>query len=89
MESVADEPRNGWGASAIEALGTAAIMDIPEVVDQILEFVPTINFQTSKTPVDLFETTIRYIGGMLSAYDLLTANPHRATYKVKPAVVIG
>lgn len=28
--------RNGWGASAIDALGTAAIMGMTEVVDEIL-----------------------------------------------------
>jgi mannosyl-oligosaccharide alpha-1,2-mannosidase len=55
----------------VESLGTAAIMDIPEVVDQILEFIPKIDFMKSKDPVDLFETTIRYLGGMLSAYELL------------------
>lgn len=64
--------RNGWGATAVEALGTAAIMDIPEIVDQILDFIPTIDFTKSKDPVDLFETTIRYLGGMLSSYELLT-----------------
>ena len=64
--------RNGWGATAVEALGTAIIMDIPEIVDEILNFIPTINFKKTKDPVDLFETTIRYLGGMLSAYDLLT-----------------
>ncbi|KAF2423209.1 seven-hairpin glycosidase [Tothia fuscella] len=66
------DSRNGWGATAVEALGTATIMDIPEIVDSILDFIPTINFLKTKDPVDVFETTIRYLGGMLSAYDLLT-----------------
>lgn len=60
-------------------------MDIPEVVDQILDFIPTINFKRTKDPVDLFETTIRYLGGMLSAYDLLNGPMHHLAHnKVNP-----
>lgn len=66
--------RNGWGASAIDALSTALIQGNTEVVNQILDFVPTIDFSVSfnDTEVSLFETTIRYLGGLLSGYDLLT-----------------
>ncbi|KAF2011743.1 glycoside hydrolase family 47 protein [Aaosphaeria arxii CBS 175.79] len=73
--------RNGWGASAVEALGTAIVMDLPEVVDPILDFIPTINFHKTRSTVDLFETTIRYLGGMLSAYDLLTGPMHHLARK--------
>ncbi|RKF78764.1 putative mannosyl-oligosaccharide alpha-1,2-mannosidase 1B [Golovinomyces cichoracearum] len=58
--------RNGWGASAVDAFSTALIMEIPEVVNQILDFVPTINFDQTNSEVSLFETTIRYLGGLLS-----------------------
>lgn len=50
-------------------------MEDTEVVNTILEFIPTIDFgQTAadSTEISLFETTIRYIGGLLSGYDLLT-----------------
>lgn len=63
--------RNAWGASAIDAFSTSLIMKIPEIVDQILEYIPTINFAKTETYVSLFETTIRYLGGLLSGYDLL------------------
>jgi len=48
-------------------------MEIPEVVDQIVNFIPTIDFSTTdpEIPVSLFETTIRYLAGMLSGYDFL------------------
>jgi mannosyl-oligosaccharide alpha-1,2-mannosidase len=47
-------------------------MNNQQVVDQILDYVPTINFRSSSQgTVSLFETTIRYLGGLLSAYDLL------------------
>lgn len=66
--------RNGWGASAADALSTALVMDLPDIVKQIVDYVPSINFTQPKTgdPVSLFETTIRYMGGLLAGYDLLT-----------------
>jgi mannosyl-oligosaccharide alpha-1,2-mannosidase len=64
--------RNGWGASAVDALSTALIMGQGEIVDQILGHIPTIDFSVTNDSVSLFETTIRYLGGMLSGYDLLT-----------------
>ncbi|OJJ34983.1 hypothetical protein ASPWEDRAFT_40122 [Aspergillus wentii DTO 134E9] len=65
------DSRNGWGASAVDALSTAIVMRNADVVNQILDFIPTINFHNTSSSVSLFETTIRYIGGMLSGYDLL------------------
>ena len=42
------------------------------VVRQLLDFIPTINFGNTTSEVSLFETTIRYLGGLLSAYDIMT-----------------
>lgn len=58
--------RNGWGASAVDAFSTALVMQIPEIVNQILDFIPTINFDETSDQISLFETTIRYLGGLLS-----------------------
>ena len=33
-------------------------MEIPEIVDQILDYIPTINFNYTATEVSLFETTV-------------------------------
>lgn len=63
--------RNGWGATAIDALSTALVMQIEPVVDDIIDFIPTVDFTRAEDSVSLFETTIRYLAGMLSAYDLL------------------
>jgi mannosyl-oligosaccharide alpha-1,2-mannosidase len=63
--------RNGWGASAVDALSTAAVMGEKEIVNQIVDYVPKIIWQTNST-VSLFETTIRYLGGLLSGYDFLS-----------------
>lgn len=76
--------RNGWGASAVDALSTALVMQNATIVNQILEYIPSIDFSKSHNddPVSLFETTIRYLGGMISAYDLLTGPlSHLATNK--------
>jgi mannosyl-oligosaccharide alpha-1,2-mannosidase len=42
------------------------------IVDQIIAHIATINWSSTPSTVSLFETTIRYLGGMLSGYDLLT-----------------
>ncbi|KAE8144172.1 putative mannosyl-oligosaccharide alpha-1,2-mannosidase 1B [Aspergillus avenaceus] len=63
--------RNGWGASAVDALSTAVIMRNATIVNQILDHVALIDYSTTEDKVSLFETTIRYLGGMLSGYDLL------------------
>ncbi|KAI3333917.1 glycoside hydrolase family 47 protein [Ustulina deusta] len=70
-----DNDRNGWGASAVDAISTALIMENKEVVSQIVDHIKTINFNQTVQggeSVSLFETTIRYLGGLVSAYDFLT-----------------
>lgn len=69
------DSRNGWGLTAIDGLDTAIIMEQEDIVNDILEFIPTVDFTKNNSPspvsTSLFETTIRYLGGLLSAYDLL------------------
>ncbi|WPG99365.1 mannosyl-oligosaccharide alpha-1,2-mannosidase 1b [Acrodontium crateriforme] len=66
--------RNGWGASAADAFSTALVMSKADIVNEILDYIPKINWGVSydNEQVSLFETTIRYLGGILSAYDFLT-----------------
>ncbi|KAK0481197.1 glycoside hydrolase family 47 protein [Armillaria luteobubalina] len=58
--------RNGWGSSIVDALGT---MDL---LDEAIEYIGEVDFSESKTSshVSVFETTIRYLGGLLSVYEL-------------------
>ncbi|KAJ5161791.1 CAZyme family GH47 [Penicillium capsulatum] len=65
------DSRNGWGASAVDALSTAIIMGKADVVHTILEHIAKIDYSKTSDQVSLFETTIRYLAGMLSGYDLL------------------
>lgn len=66
--------KNGFGrrgATLIDALDTLIIMGLDEEFDLALSAVKKIDFSTSMEPVlNVFETTIRYLGGLLSAYDL-------------------
>lgn len=45
-----------------------------QIVNQIINYVPKINWSVSyeDEAVSLFETTIRYLGGLLAGYDLLS-----------------
>ncbi|KAF2436785.1 glycoside hydrolase family 47 protein [Tothia fuscella] len=65
------ESRNGWGATPVDALGTAILMELPDVVNVVLEHVKGIDFNDTGTDISVFESTIRYVGGLLSAYELL------------------
>ncbi|KJX95575.1 mannosyl-oligosaccharide alpha-1,2-mannosidase like protein [Zymoseptoria brevis] len=73
LNNTSSNSRNGWGASAVDALSTALIMGEKDIVHQILEHIPAIDWNVSADDevVSLFETTIRYLGGLLSGYDLL------------------
>ncbi|KAG9313397.1 glycoside hydrolase family 47 protein [Chiua virens] len=64
--------RNGWGASIADALGTMWLMGFHDWFEEAVNHVATVDFSVSQTndTVSLFETTIRYVGGFLSAYEL-------------------
>ena len=51
----------GWGLSVVDALGTAIIMELDDIVDRSLDFIDTIDF--TRTPTDnacrLFEVNVR------------------------------
>ncbi|EXA29794.1 mannosyl-oligosaccharide alpha-1,2-mannosidase [Fusarium oxysporum f. sp. pisi HDV247] len=75
LDRSGEDDRNGWGATPVDSLSTAILMGDKKTVNQILEFIPTINFtRTAKEneEISVFESTIRYLGGLLSGHDLLT-----------------
>ncbi|EMD00200.1 glycoside hydrolase family 47 protein [Baudoinia panamericana UAMH 10762] len=66
-----NNPFNGWGATLVDSLDTLWIMGMKEEFEDALEFVADIDFTTSlRADIPLFETTIRYLGGLLGAYDV-------------------
>ncbi len=63
----------GWAATLIDALDTMWIMDMHEEFQEAVGVVDkNISFGSSSSGdvISLFETNIRYLGGLLAAYDL-------------------
>lgn len=61
----------GWGATLVDTMDTLWIMGLKEDFAQCLEAVRGIDFTTNTEEIlNVFETTIRYMGGLLAAYDV-------------------
>ncbi|KAJ9662871.1 hypothetical protein H2198_001099 [Neophaeococcomyces mojaviensis] len=62
----------GWSATLIDSLDTLYIMSLGEEFDNAIKAAVTIDFEasTQNCQVNFFESTIRYLGGLLAAYDL-------------------
>lgn len=59
------------GATLVDALDTLFIMDLHQDFNAALAAIAKIDFSTTAEPVlNVFETNIRYLGGLLSAHDL-------------------
>ncbi|KAI6937728.1 seven-hairpin glycosidase, partial [Hortaea werneckii] len=66
-----NNPFNGWGATLVDSLDTLWIMGLTSAFDEAVEAVADIDFTTSpRSDIPLFEVTIRYLGGLIAAYDL-------------------
>jgi len=62
----------GWSATLVDALDTLYIMGLSEEFEEAVNATVTIDFAHNAQfcSVSLFESTIRYLGGLLAAYDL-------------------
>lgn len=61
----------GWAATLVDTLDTLWIMDLKEEFEEAVEAVGDIDFSTTEeNTLNVFETTIRYLGGFLAAYDI-------------------
>ncbi|KAF1960860.1 mannosyl-oligosaccharide alpha-1,2-mannosidase-like protein [Byssothecium circinans] len=65
--------RNGWGAFIVDSATTLALMGLWDELSQAVEHIVMIDFTKSEALVDPFETTIRYLGGLVSLVDLYDA----------------
>ncbi|KAK3496033.1 glycoside hydrolase [Neurospora crassa] len=65
---------SGWAATLVDALDTLWIMGLRQEFDEAVAAVAEIDFgvvkEGSGNRVNTFETNIRYLGGLLGAYDL-------------------
>ncbi|KAL5336081.1 glycosyl hydrolase family 47-domain-containing protein [Aspergillus crustosus] len=65
------DPFNGWGATLVDSLDTLWIMGLKQEFSVAVDYVKKIDFTTSKRKeIPVFETVIRYMGGLLGAYDI-------------------
>ena len=61
----------GWAATLVDSLDTLWIVGLRDDFDKAVVEVDKIDFTIStEEEINIFETTIRYLGGFLSAYDL-------------------
>ena len=61
----------GWAATLVDTLDTLWMMDMKEEFEEALASLDKIDFGTTESEeINVFETTIRYMGGFLGAYDI-------------------
>ena len=61
----------GWGATLVDTLDTLWIMDLKDEFREAVAAVAIIDFNSSESEIlNVFEMTIRYLGGLLGAYDI-------------------
>lgn len=81
LSPVSGKHRNpfcGWGATLVDTLDTLWMMDLKDDFEEVVDAVKEIDFTTSaRNDIPLFETVIRYLGGLVAAYDI-----SGGTYKV-------
>jgi mannosyl-oligosaccharide alpha-1,2-mannosidase len=65
--------RNGWGAFIVDSASTLVLMGLWEEFSHSIEHILGVDFEVATGLVDPFETTIRYMGGLLSIVDLYDA----------------
>lgn len=74
LTPVSGQSRNtfgGWGATLVDSLDTLWIMGMKAEFAEAVNAAVTIDFTKSQhEEINVFETTIRYLGGFLAAYDL-------------------
>lgn len=65
------DPFGGWAATLIDSLDTLWIMDLRSEFYEAVRAVATLDWAKYQgSACNVFETTIRHLGGLLSAYDL-------------------
>ncbi|KAL2128816.1 hypothetical protein VTI74DRAFT_8609 [Chaetomium olivicolor] len=76
------DPFCGWAATLVDSLDTLWIMGLKEEFDDAVEAVKDIDFTTTphRDDIPVFETIIRYLGGLVGAYDV--TGGHQGKYRV-------
>ncbi|ODA76029.1 hypothetical protein RJ55_08311 [Drechmeria coniospora] len=65
------DPFCGWAATLVDSLDTLWIAGLRDEFDEAAKAVKNIDFTaTPRFSIPVFETTIRYLGGLIAAYDV-------------------
>lgn len=83
------DPFGGFAATLIDSLDTLWIMDMKEEFELAVDAAVNVSFNPDSSTIEkinIFETTIRHLGGLLAAYDLTGCKDSRLLDK---AVQLG
>lgn len=73
------DPFGGWGATLVDSMDTLWIMGLKDEFDDAYRGLNDIDFTTcARNDIPVFETTIRYLGGLIAAYDV--TGGHKGDY---------
>ncbi|KAI1414266.1 glycoside hydrolase family 47 protein [Hypoxylon sp. FL1857] len=65
------DPFGGWAATLVDSLDSLWLLGMKEDFDLAVKACDNIDFTTTEArDINIFETTIRYLGGFLAAYEL-------------------
>ncbi|KAG6009049.1 hypothetical protein E4U21_003380 [Claviceps maximensis] len=71
ISATAKDQFSGWAATLVDSLDTLWLMGLRDEFREAVAAVAAIDFGvTTHSSVNIFETNIRYLGGLLAAYDL-------------------
>jgi mannosyl-oligosaccharide alpha-1,2-mannosidase len=62
--------RTGWGAFIVDSSTSLAVMGMWKELAEELDFIAKIDFRVNRGTVDVFETTVQYLGALVSLVEL-------------------
>lgn len=84
------DPFCGWAATLVDAMDTLWIMGLKKEFDEAYDGLSSIDFTTStRNEIPVFETTIRYLGGLIAAYDVTGGHQGDYPLLLKKAVELA
>ena len=84
------DPFGGWGATLVDSLDTLLIMGLLDEYAEASSAVAKIDFTFTKAErIPIFETTIRYLGGLLGAYDVGVSQGRKDPIMLKQAKILA
>lgn len=82
-----NNPFGGWAATLVDALDTLWIMGLTDEFEEAVKAAEGIDFsRTKQDRINVFETTIRYLGGFLAAYEM---SEEKYPSLLKKAIEVG